>query len=530
MSNLLSPGFEGVAADVEPIGDWRPARYTQPLSGCEDFPSAGDRLLQLVRVHWRTPETDEFRLDVWQAWLIRHVLEVYPDDWPVERLRGKLRFRQVVISVARQNGKSVIAAILALFFLAMHVRGPRVVGMASKDSQARIVYDRVKYAIETNPALLRELRPTDTRGIHKRRDPHPHGLGLAEMTRRDRGASGTSAGVYQVVAADEESAQGEPVTGGIYDELHIGLAALWDAIVKGQTSKENSMLVGITTAGDDDSELLIRLYADGEAALAGDDERFGFFVWEGEDDQPTESNVIRANPSVACGRIPLDTTMADLVKLWRAGPDKSGVSGRDRAIRYTLNRFVAGSADSWASLAAWNDGAAAEVTIERGTGSVVYSIERTPGWQWASIHATTSADGIAVTELVASIPDPNHDTLVSACELLAKRGPAVFTLDRKTLAEVGKTLVAKGYDVRALTDQETAAAAATAAAAISRRAVVHPGDPLTRSQMPKAKRRTIPEGWRISRALSTGDIDAVLSMVFGVYVASTTADAGHQIF
>lgn len=530
MTELLAPGFEGVADDVEPIGDWHPARYTQPLSGSEDFPSAGDKLLQLVRVHWRSAETVRFLLDVWQAWLIRHVLEVYPDDWPVVRLRGKLRYRQVVISVARQNGKSVIAAILVLFFLAMHVRGPRVVGMASLDRQAKIVYDRVKYAIESNPALLRELRPTDTRGIHKRHTPHPPGLSLADMQRRDRGASGISAGVYQVIPADEDAAQGEPVTGGIYDELHIGLAELWDAIVKGQTAKLNSMLVGITTAGDDDSDLLIRLYLDGEAALAGDDERFGFFVWEAASDELTEENLIAANPAVACGRIDLDTAMKDAVKLWRAGPDKRGVSGRDRCIRYTLNRFVAGSADSWASLAAWNDSAAESVTIEPASGSVVYSIERTLGWTWASIHATTSSDGISVTELVASIPNPDQPTLLEACELLAKRGPSQFVVARKTLAELGKALTEKGYDVRALTEEETAAAGVVVAPTISRRAIVHPGDPLVRAQFTKAKKRTIPEGWRISRTLSTGDIDAVLSMVFGVYVASTSAATGHQIF
>jgi phage terminase large subunit-like protein len=527
---LLAPAFGGGPA-AEAVGDWHPARFTPSLSGTEDFPSAGDALLRLVRVHWRSPETDEFVLDDWQQWLIRHVLEVYPDDWPVERLRGKLRFRQVVISLGRQNGKSVIAAILALFFLAMHVRGPRVLGMASdKDVQARVVYDRLKYAIEANPALFRELRPTETRGIHKRATPHPIGLDLDAMRKRDRGAAGLSAGIYQLVAADEGAAQGQPVTGALADELHLLIAALWDAIVKGQESKENSMVAGITTAGDDDSHLLIRLYADGEEALAGNDERFGFFVWEGADDELTEANVIAANPAVACGRIDLDTVMAGARKLWRAPADETGVTGRDRVIRYTLNRFVAGSADSWASIAAWNDGAAEDVEIKADTGAVVYSLDRADGWEWASIHATTSADRISTTELVASIPAPDAATLVEACELLAKRGPAVFVVDRKTLAEVGKSLVAKGYEVRALTEAETAAAAATAKAAIARRAVVHPGDALTRSQMPKAKRRNTSEGWRISRTLSTGDIDAVMSMAFGVYVASTMADRGHQIF
>ncbi len=514
---------------LTPVGDWRPARYTMSLSGTEDFTTEGDRLLAILDAHWRSPEADDFALDVWQRWLIRHLLETYPPDWPVVKLRGTLRYRQAVVSLARQNGKSVVAAVLALWFLAMHVKGPRVVGMASDDRQARIVYDRLKYAIEANPALFRELRPTETRGIHKRHTPHPVGLGPDEMRRRDRGASGLSAGVYQLLPAGEDPAQGQPVTGGIYDELHIGLAALWDAIVKGQTAQANALLVGITTAGDDDSDLLIRLYADGEDAIAGNDERFGFFVWEGLNDELSEVNVIAANPAIACGRVDLDTTMNDARKLWRAPADKHGVTGRAKVLRYTLNRFVEGSATSWASIPSFNATAADAAAVVHG-GEVVYAVERSAGWGWASITATSNNDGHIATELVAAIPRPDHDVLVEACVRLARRGPCAFVVDRQTLAAVGKTLADLGHDVWALTVAQASEAAQTTAATIARRGLTHPGDALTRAQMPKAKRRNSAEGWKVSRTLSTGDIDAVLSMVMGVYVASVRPANTRQLF
>ncbi|WP_248579893.1 terminase large subunit [Nocardioides sp. InS609-2] len=526
-ADLLVPGFEP-DADLVPVGDWHPARYTPSLTGDEDFTTEGDRLLAISGEHWRSPETLRFLLDIWQAWLIRHVLETYPPDWPVEKLRGRLRYRQVVISIARQNGKSIIAALLALFLIAMHVRGPRVVGMASVEEQAKIVYDRLRYAIEANPALLRELRPTETRGIHKRAYPHPRGLSLAEMKRRDRGAAGLGNGLYQILPPNEETAQGHPVSGGLYDELHLGILALWDAIVKGQTAQPNAILLGITTAGDDDSELLIRLYQEGEVALDGGDERFGFFVWEGADDELTEANVIAANPAIACGRIDLDVVMADARKLWPAGRDKRGVTGRDRVIRYTLNRFVVGSADSWASIAAWND-TASEDEIEHAS-ERVYSLDRSGGWEWATIKATSNSDGIINTEIVAVLPDPDHDRLVAACRLLAARGPCAFALDRVTLAAVGATLKEDGRDVWALTASEMQAAAVTTAATIARRALRHPGDALTRAQMPKAKRRNTPEGWRISRTLSPSDIDAVIATVMGVYVASVRPSNSQQLF
>ncbi len=81
-----------------------------------------------------------------------------------------------------------------------------------------------------------------------------------------------------------------------------------------------------------------------------------------------------------------------------------------------------------------------------------------------------------------------------------------------------------------LSAEEEASAAQTAHGAIGRRTILHPADPLMRVQMAWAKRRDTGEGWRISRSLSTGDIDAVLSTVFGIHVATVKADTGMQLF
>lgn len=497
----IAPGFTDDT--LRPVGDWHPARFTQSLTGTEEFTTDADRLLPVVAKHWRAPE-GRLILDPWQVWIIRHILETYPPDWPVEHLRGQLRFRQVVVSMGRQNGKSVIGAVLALYLLAMHLRGPRVGGFASRDSQAKIVYDRVKYAVENNPALSMLIRATETRGIHLR-----------------------SGGIYQTFPASEDRAQGEPFTGAIYDELHIGLAALWDAIILGQRSRRNSLLIGITTAGDDDSALLIRLYLDGQAAIDGADERFGFFVWEAPDDTLTEAGVIAANPAVACGRVDLETTMAEAVKMWRAPRDESGVVGRDRVIRYTLNRFVEGSADTWASLTAWNAGAADAVELE---GAIVYGLDQTLANDWGTITANVYADGRIFTHLVASFEAPTFDRLLEACKRLARRGPCKFALDAATLKALGKALVEEGLDVVVYGADDMRQAAATAKALIGRRAVIHPGDPLAKLQMGRAKRRVLPEGERVSRTLSTGDVDAVIATVVGVQAAHTDADNGIQLW
>ena len=320
--SVIAPSLE--SPHGQPVGDWHPARFTPSLTGDEEFPTQGEKLISFALRYWSVPDIGKLRqLDPWQEWLIRHVLETYPDDWPVAHLRGQLRFRQVVISMGRQNGKSLLAALFVIYFLALHVKGPRVIGLASIERQAKIVYDRVRFGIDASADLSRALKTTGTRGI----------------TRRD------GSGIYQTLPAKEESAQGELSSGAIYDELHLGLAALWDALVLSQRAKANGLVVGISTAGDDSSELLIKLYRDGEAAIEGSDERFGFFCWEAPDDELTEAGVIAANPGVACGRIPFDVVWAEAVKAWRdnkPGPD--GLTGRQRVIRYTLNRFIAGAA------------------------------------------------------------------------------------------------------------------------------------------------------------------------------------------
>lgn len=503
--SLFAPGFEERVGEV--LGDWHPARFTPSLSGGEEFPTEGDKLLTFAGRYWTIPEVSgPLALDDWQRWLVRHVLEVYPEDWPVEHLRGQLRFRQVVISMGRQNGKSLLGALFVIYFLALHVRGPRVIGLASVDRQAKIVYDRVRYGIDNNHALGREIRTTGTRGI----------------TRRD------GSGLYQTLPAREDSAQGEPASGVIYDELHLGLAALWDAMVLAQRARRNSLIVGITTAGDDDSHLLIRLYREGEAAIRGDDERFGFFCWEAPDDQLTEANVLAANPAIACGRVPLDVAMSDAAKMMgdhTRGPD--GLTGPQRVTRYTLNRFIEGSADAWASVTAWQDSTG---DVDHGEALTVYGIDRTTDWEYATITATSQQGATFSTEVVATLTDPTFDRLLDACLALATRGGRrAYAMPADTLARLAERLREEGEEAWKLASTEMASAAQHGKALIGRRQITHHGHPLMRLQMARARPRATSDGWKLSRSLSTGDIDAVLATLAGLYVATIREDDGGAV-
>lgn len=272
------------------------------------------------------------------------------------------------------------------------------------------------------------------------------------------------------------------------------------------------MLVGITTAGDDESTLLLGLYEQGQRAIDGDDERFGFFVWEGLTDELTEENVIRANPAVACGRIPLASVMAESERMW------SRPASRAKVIRYTLNRFVEGTEDAWVSSSIFN--ALAGEAMTGAEHDVVYGLDRTLDWSHASITAGVRRDGHLVAEYVATIENPDHAALLDVCRRLATRGPCTFVMPSDTLRELGRDLKDLGHRTYVLGSTEVETACSQAAAVVVRRQLVHDGHPTMRQQSARAKRRTsrTGDGWRISRSLSPGDVDAVLSLVFVLFV------------
>lgn len=487
------------AAVVEaPTAPWLPTLWTPSLTGTEDFPTAGDRLLQLLDEVWSIEEAETFRWDPWQRWLFRHVLEQYPPGHP---RAGQLRWRQVVISLARQNGKTLLQAGLALWGLTQHTRAPRVIGIAAGVDQANIAYGYVRHVVTQHPALRRRFVGTGTRGIRSRSESRP--------------AS------YVVKAGTEKALQGPPASLVIFDELHIARDTAWSAVVLGTSARPNAMVIGVTTAGDDNSELLKRLYRAGtDAALRRDgyDERFGFFLWEAPSGAAVDDpEALRAaNPAIACGRLDVADAQRDV----RSMPEP-------QARRYRLNQFIA-SENAALPLSRW--AALPHGQVDRDAGEVVFAVARAENWAFASIVAAArSADGTVTCELVASITNPSIDTLERLCLQLAAGNRCRFVVPAETLKDLSDRLRAQGLISEYLTLAQQANASATAHALISEGRVAHTGDPLIATQMPKAVAVNVAEGWRISATKSTGDVDAVIATILALWGAETLEPQGPAI-
>lgn len=473
---------------------------TEPLSA--NYPSEADWLLPIVELAWRSADDPDFQLDHWQADLIRRILEVYPEG---HERAGELRYRQVVCSMGRQNGKSVIGAILGLFGL-LRAPGQLVIGIASSAEQARILYERTMHVIRSNPSLSARFdKLTETRGIRAK-----------------------DGGKYEIKAARSGALQGLPLNVGLCDELHIMPSALWSDMVNGTAAKRNGLVVGITTAGDDNSELLKQLYEVGHKAIQGDKtlERFGFFLWESADAKvPDDDNELaeylkQANPALEAGRLDIATVISDV----RSMPEVD-------VIRYRLNRFVAASS-TFITPTMWQACARPGDMSFPKDARPIFTIDQTPNHDYASIVATVKGeDGYTYTELVASIVKPQMGDLLNICNQLLQFSPMTFGMEGFALGgTLGKELRIRKFPVAILSSSDIVNASSMAYSLIAQKKIRHGDEPLLSIQFPRTVRKNVGESFRISRQDSSVEIDGVLATVMGIYLAQTRLEHSLQVF
>lgn len=477
---------------------WKPTLFTPPIS--EDFPTDGDKLLKVIDLAWKSPESDNFTLDEWQRWLLRHVLERYPANHP--KYPGQLRYRQVVISLGRQNGKSVLGAIFGLYGLLLHTQGPEVIGLAYTKEQADIIFKRVKFVIDGSPYLSRKFKSTNTRGLYSRDNLKP--------------------ATYVMKGKAEDTLQGVTISLCLYDEVHLTKPETWDAVVFGTSARRDGMVLGITTAGDDKSELLLRLYKTGKAAVAreeGFDERFGFFLWEAPAhlDVTDPQALIAANPALASGRLDIDQEINAVRNM-----------AEHKARRYRLNQFVA-SENPWLPVNLWN-------RLQSGplphNDNIVFGVDRSENWKYATITANVKNALKVHTKVIASIPAPTIDHLEAICyDLWTRFGGMGFVMEASVLKDLCTRLRERGVTSEYLTTTQMSNASQTVYSLIHDNRLVHGNDDLLRVQVPRGvSKNDSMGGWRISRRDSIGEVDSLLATVMGVYTAETKKPQGPMLW
>jgi len=472
-----------------------PARYTPPLT--ENFVTDGDRLIELMRLCWVTPESDSpITLDPWQEWLLRRVLERYPDDH--EKYPGELRFRQVLISMGRQNGKTVLLGGLGLE-AAVFRRGD-IASIASSLEQAKITYDRVKLVIDRTPWLSKRFKKTtETRGI----------------------AKVDGSGKYKSSPAREAALQGITLVRVLFDEGHLAKRGLYTAAVKGTNALANAQVIMITTAGDQESNTLIDLYRSADKAIAGapELERFGAFIYEAPVNAAIDDPeaIKAANPAVACGRIPIERVLGDIA-----------TQPEHEVRRYTLNQFISGAQQTWLPGDLFR--AATGTGIDDLNGSIL-GVDVSRNFEYATIAAAKRIGDTYQTEIIASLVNPTEDKLVGlVMEIIRKYTIAGVAIDDRGLHALYRRLKDNGAPVWNLWNKEINTACMTVYAMFANGRVTHNNDPLLVAQNSRAVARYVGEFWQVSRKDSVGEIDAVLATIWALYVASAQHEGGVGVY
>jgi phage terminase large subunit-like protein len=268
-----------------------------------------------------------FRLEVWQRRFVEEFCRVSGD--------GQRIYKRAMLGCARGNGKSPLAAGLALRELVCAPDEPDVILAAASRDQARVVFQYAKGFVESGP--LFELLEV---GRHEIRNP-------------------ANGGVLRTVSADGFVAHGLNPSACVVDELHawntIKQHELFDALDTAVHKRPGAFWLVITTAGHDRLSLLGRIYTsmletleldEKPGLVVGRDEFNGVLMyWYGaaEDANVDDRKLWRAaNPATF--------VTTDALRKQRNSPSMS----RSTFARLHLNAWVAPDLDRWIVTEAWD--------------------------------------------------------------------------------------------------------------------------------------------------------------------------------
>ena len=188
-------------------------------------------------------------LEVWQKAFIAAAFGF------VHGIDGTRKYREVLLVVARKNGKSTVGSGIGLYLqIADGEPGSEVYAVATKKDQAKLVWLESKRMVKKSPALLKRIKPL-----------------VSEMV------SEWNDSTFKPLGSDSETLVGLNVHGAMMDEIHAWKDKnLYDVIVDGTSSREQPMIFMITTAGTVRESVYDMKYEEAEMLLNGLDDPDGY--------------------------------------------------------------------------------------------------------------------------------------------------------------------------------------------------------------------------------------------------------------
>lgn len=218
------------------MNDYKNTRFATESSHYDKFKA--DRAVRFIQNLSHTKGKwagKKFLLLPWQEQIIRDIFGTVKKD-------GNRQFSTAYAEVPKKNGKSELAAAIALYLLSGDgEQRAEIYGCAADRQQATIVFDVAADMVELCPALAKRCKVIKSR---RRIEFIPTGS------------------YYQVLSADAHSKHGFNVHGVIFDELHTQPnRKLYDVMTKGSgDARTQPLYFLITTAGDNTQSICYEVH------------------------------------------------------------------------------------------------------------------------------------------------------------------------------------------------------------------------------------------------------------------------------
>lgn len=413
---------------------------------------------------------------------------------------GRLIVRRAVLGRAKGWGKTEFLAALGLFFLAgpLAPTAPNIPVAAASFEQADLLFGSARTMVSEGPLK-----------------PYVETYDTELLLRNDHGR------LYRIAAAAGTNDGSRP-TLFIADELHewTGSKARVFLVLSNSIAKRRDGLVlVISTAGSDDSELLRGLYDHGKRVLAGEIDDPAFLLdWAEADpaDNPHDGPEVRRRMALAANpHAEMFGTLEHIERRWHEVPEHEWR-------RYFANQWVSIAQESWLPDGAWLNSTDATVELVDGAPTwvgvdmalkhdsvAVVTVQRTEDGRFVARHRAWIPDGDTID--VAAVEQHLRDLHRRFRVVEVAYDPAYFERSAQALADDGLVMVEFPQSA-----QRMVPACQTAYELICAGDVIHDGAPTFADQVMAAAPRSTGEGWRLSKGKAKRKIDAAIALVMAL--------------
>lgn len=500
-----------------------PRIYTPPLRELTPDTTLGYEIIEF------SSKVLKIELLPWQQWLVIHAFEVVDD--PLDGWR--LRFRIVLAEAGRQNGKTILGCVIALYFLYQLEVG-LVLGTAQDVSNAEDTWQMCVEIAQGNPELAEAIKHVWFTNGSKR---------LQLTGNRD----------YRVRASNRKAGRGKSADLVLLDELreHQTWEA-WAALSKTGMARKNALMWCMSNAGDGTSVVLrhfrMRAHAqlgdpDGIVRALGDsepiadetasDSALGLFEWSAPPDaEPGDMNAwAQANPSLgytielstikaAYADDPADVFKTECLCQWVTStvtppfPVDSWEKGKDEKSR------IADSSPLW-----WG----VDISADRTHGSIAVCGRRKDGNWHVELAEYRSGTGWLVKWFMNAAPNYPGGMKVS---LQSKGAPIGSMMDILAAVDGVEIIECKGKDVAGWCGRMyDAVAASDPESGIDAVPVYHISQPALDLAANIAATRPLGDGaWAWDRNKSMEDISPLVAATMALGAATQIEESKKKIY